>query len=554
MSHNLKDKNRRDLNLDRSKIVELLPDYFQQEYTGTSNLQTFLEKYYDFLDSDGRHAFKREINSVITARDTSQADENFLDELISEIGNGLTVSSFFQNPRLMAKLLPLFYSSKGSKLSAEGFFRGFFGEEVDISYPKDNLLYVGGIDEDFRQGNIGFEDQLRIQNNELYQTFSILLKVGIDKSEYEFLYKKFVHPAGFFLGTQVLTQGNGIITISGQGANPLDSASALVLVDQATQIITAPAFTEMTAILDSSEAIFGHRITLNDEIDKYDDFTVNQLIKIYGTLENTVNPNSFTFDNNTRRRVFDVASDTIANFEPNRTGTDYVNDAVRLAGSIRDWNNHKGTADSNFGAYPNGFGAPSMGRMSGTSTDGFIDSDVNILVTGSIVDSTGVNESYTRRYRTLVNLTGVNGLVYWVNKGGTAWGNNPQNNEDLTLQFSSNVQTLEGATQGELLNPVVLDHVVATDETSDVWVKRFVPIFKTSNGNQTPADSNVFLEFIQTGAQTNDMKDNWAITSIFVDSGDMSFRSYDSSGPDMSLTTETMDNSMFTRYLSDSAI
>ena len=50
------------------------------------------------------------------------------------------------------------------------------------------------------------------------------------------------------------------------------------------------------------------------------------------------------------------------------------------------------------------------------------------------------------------------------------------------------------------------------------------------------------------------MKDNWAITSIFVDSGDMSFRSYDSSGPDMSLTTETMDNSMFTRYLSDSAI
>ena len=130
MSHKLENKNRRDLNLDRSKIVELLPEYFAQEYSGTSNLQTFLEKYYDFLDSDGRHAFKREINSVIASRDISQADENYLDQLISEIGNGLTASSFFQNPRLMAKLLSLFYSSKGTKLSAQGFFRGFFGTEV----------------------------------------------------------------------------------------------------------------------------------------------------------------------------------------------------------------------------------------------------------------------------------------------------------------------------------------------------------------------------------------------------------------------------------------
>ena len=40
-----KDLNRRDLNLNSSKISEVLPEYFQQEH---SLLNTFLEKYYDF--------------------------------------------------------------------------------------------------------------------------------------------------------------------------------------------------------------------------------------------------------------------------------------------------------------------------------------------------------------------------------------------------------------------------------------------------------------------------------------------------------------------------
>lgn len=291
MSHIIHDKNRRLINFDAAKVSEVLPEYFQSDY---STLTTFLEKYYDFLDSSGQHSFHTEINNILTSRDISETDQTYLDELIKEIGNGLTSSAFFKNPRLMARLLPLFYSSKGTKLSAEGFFRGFFGEEAEISYPKDNLLYVGGIDSTGSQGLIGFEDQFRIQDNELYQIFSVLIRSGLSRNDYETLYKKFVHPGGFFFGTQVLTQGNGIVTLSGSGENPIDSARGIVtLVDQA-QIIMSTGFNDLTALVDSGDRLY--RITLNDAIDKYDDFSVINLNSIYRNLDTLTTPNSFTFD------------------------------------------------------------------------------------------------------------------------------------------------------------------------------------------------------------------------------------------------------------------
>ena len=291
MSHIIQDKNRRLINFDTAKVSEVLPEYFQSDY---STLTTFLEKYYDFLDSSGQHSFHTEINNILTSRDISQTDQTYLDELIKEIGNGLTSSSFFKNTRLMARLLPLFYSSKGTRLSAEGFFRGFFGEEAEISYPKDNLLYVGGIDSTGAQGLIGFEDQFRIQDNELYQIFSVLIRSGLSRNDYETLYKKFVHPGGFFFGTQVLTQGNGIITLSGSGENPLDSARGIVtLVDQAQTLMVA-GFNDLTALVDSGDNL--HRITLNDAIDKYDGFSVINLNSIYRNLDTLTTPNSFTFD------------------------------------------------------------------------------------------------------------------------------------------------------------------------------------------------------------------------------------------------------------------
>ena len=309
MAHSRNDLNRRKLRLDVPSVTELLPEYFQDEYgVDSGSLTKLLDLYYEYLDSSGTHSFHTEVSNIISSRDAAQTDETYLDELIKEIGNGLQSSSFFQNPRLMAKLIPLFYKSKGSLVTAEGFFRGFYGEESEIQYPKDNLLYIGGIDASGRQGRIGYQYQNRIQDNATYQIFSILVKSGLAISDYESLYKKFVHPAGFYLAGQVELTGNGIITMTADGVNPIESSVGdIVILNQATQLISSP-FVQMTAIFDSSangdantDGVFRVSLSVLDIISKYQNLSATELTKFYSSVEQLITPNSFTFDDSGRR-------------------------------------------------------------------------------------------------------------------------------------------------------------------------------------------------------------------------------------------------------------
>lgn len=304
MTNSTTEITRRNLRLDIPSVTKLLPEYFASEYgVDSGSLTKLLELYYEYLDSDGIHSFHNEISEIFVGRDPVQAHVHYLDELTREIGNGLTSSSFFQNPRLMAKLLPLFYKSKGSKVATEGFFRGFFGEEVTVEYPKDNLLFVGGIDPSGEQGRIGFDFNNRLPNNAQFQIFSILIKSGLSVSDYESLYTRFAHPAGFHLAGQVSFDGEGVITLTSEGINPIESSVGdILLVDEATQTITTP-FAQMTAIFDSSvngdpatDGVFRVSLSVVDAIERYKDITIETLNKIYSSAEQLATPNSFTFD------------------------------------------------------------------------------------------------------------------------------------------------------------------------------------------------------------------------------------------------------------------
>lgn len=302
MTHSLKDFNRRNINFNVNDVSSLLPEHFQTEYTVDSgSLTKLLELYYQFLDSDGVNSFKTEINDVFVSRDVTQNKTEYLDQVVQEIGNGLTSSEFFQNPRLMARILPLFYKSKGSTVGTEGFFRGFFGEEIQIDHPKDQLLYVGGIDSTGRQGQIGFENQFRITDNGVFQLFSILIKSGLSTVDYEVLYKRFAHPAGFNFAGQLQTDAEGLILLSGEGVNPVESDEpGLLVVSEATQSIVTP-FVQISAIFDSGgtgdpNTTGNIRSTLTDDIIKYANISAASLNRAYSTLRELLDINSFTFD------------------------------------------------------------------------------------------------------------------------------------------------------------------------------------------------------------------------------------------------------------------
>jgi len=309
MAHEITEKNRRALNFIQSRVKETLPAYYSED---NPNLITFLEKYYDFLDSDGQYAFSSSIREIISARDTQQNSPELLNEVIKEIGDGLQSASFFHQPRLMAKLLGAFYRSKGTLVSAEGFFRGFFNEALEVEYPKDQIIFVG-------ESNIGFEDRKFIQNNELYQIFSILLKTGISTRDYEALYKKFVHPAGWYFQGEVVSTNQINLNVnhlaSGDSIrpDPLDFATS-VFGPELSITPTLP-FHELTLLLESDGQDV--RATLASTISAFQDLTAAEISTFYANFIELIDPNSFTFDDSsnlpTARPDMSMATETMDN-------------------------------------------------------------------------------------------------------------------------------------------------------------------------------------------------------------------------------------------------
>ena len=287
MTHRIEDLNRRDINFATDKVRELLPEHFQTEY---SNLVDFLEAYYDYLNSTADDGFKQEINNLFTVRDIEQTTLEHLDELINEIGNGLQVASFFQEPRLMAKLLSGFYRSKGTLLSVEGFFRAFFNAEVTIEYPKDQIFIVG-------ESEIGTESLRYIIDNRLYQIFSILIKSGISVADYQQLYKRFVHPAGFYFAGQVQLETDFALNLATAPGieDPLDSAAVASSLVSAASLDPTGGFAQITGLIDSSDGK-QIRIALDQDIAVYEDLSSTTVDGFYENIRDVLTPNSFTFD------------------------------------------------------------------------------------------------------------------------------------------------------------------------------------------------------------------------------------------------------------------
>lgn len=197
----LRDYNRFTPNFKKSLVREVLPEYFQTSYP---NLISFLEGYYEHLDSDEN--FGGMTNELLTIRDVEDTSLSRINFLLNEVALGVGQSQFIF-PREALKNFGNFFRVKGSLYSAEGFFRAFFNEnQVEITYPKDRLMRVGNTP-------IGPEEDFLLQDGRIFQIFSVLIKSPLSLSDWEILYRNFVHPAGFFLGAEVTLVAEGEVVV-----------------------------------------------------------------------------------------------------------------------------------------------------------------------------------------------------------------------------------------------------------------------------------------------------------------------------------------------------
>lgn len=153
------------------------------------------------------------LNTIEEAMDIDSNADNYLElmqkEIAAVIPRNLTV-----NKRNLYKNIIDYYRVRGSTDSIEIFFRLLFNEEVEVSYPYDQTLIPssgnwspnaalpnGGQYLD----NKGFLSyNIKIQDSYRYQKFSYLIRTGKNVSDWEDVFNRLVHPAGFIFFGEIL--------------------------------------------------------------------------------------------------------------------------------------------------------------------------------------------------------------------------------------------------------------------------------------------------------------------------------------------------------------
>jgi len=281
---------RRFKNFNVRKVREALPEFYTSEFP---KLVTFLEKYYDFLDSaDGTHAFGDDTRRIFATKDIRETPADRLDNYVTEISGGLKSGDIFSDTRYALTRLAELTKLKGSRFVMEEFFRLFYQQTAKVEYGKESMFIVGDA-----SSQIGVESLKYIQDNALYQTFGLLIKTGISVNNWSELYKKYVHPAGFYFAGQVVTDAEAI--------NPMlaplsiaDSADPIIIGEAAMASIGS--FTQLTTLIDSN-GFDVRQSDLNELVKDYNNISLDVMNKSYHTITQIITPNSFTFDDSGSR-------------------------------------------------------------------------------------------------------------------------------------------------------------------------------------------------------------------------------------------------------------
>ena len=197
MHNRFVDKKRRNINLRDMQVKNILPEHYASYYPKFISL---LERYYEFQDEESSTEL---LNHLFATRDVNETDITLLSYIEDEL---LLGEEYFQGfgkndseLRAAANFSNILFRSKGTKFAIEWFFRSFYGEDVEVLYTKENIFKIGDVDSQI--GPFGLK---YLTDDKLYQTFALLVRTGISISKWKEVFKLFAHPAGMYLGGEVL--------------------------------------------------------------------------------------------------------------------------------------------------------------------------------------------------------------------------------------------------------------------------------------------------------------------------------------------------------------
>lgn len=115
-------------------VSSQLPDFVRSDYP---KFVTFLEKYYEWLETTNSVSY--EIDALRNANDIDDSDDYYIEQLKKDL-TPYFPQDVVTDKRLFLKLVTQFYRSSGTQESVKFLFRALYNENIDIYYPKDDIL------------------------------------------------------------------------------------------------------------------------------------------------------------------------------------------------------------------------------------------------------------------------------------------------------------------------------------------------------------------------------------------------------------------------------
>jgi hypothetical protein len=148
------------------------------------------------------------MNGINDAMNIDVAAEEFLDMMQKEIAAHIPKNLTADKRNLYKKIIE-YYKIRGSADSIETFFRLLFNDEVEVEYPYESTLIPSSGNWDDSQNlyldNKGFvSDDIKLHDSYFYQKFSYVIKTARNIEEWEDIFTRLVHPAGFIFFGEIL--------------------------------------------------------------------------------------------------------------------------------------------------------------------------------------------------------------------------------------------------------------------------------------------------------------------------------------------------------------
>lgn len=177
------------------RAESLLPQDLRE---GSERLVTLLEDYYKYMNQGYQPSY--ELNTISEERDIDTA-EHYLDQIQKEIAASVPRNITTDRKKLYKRLVD-YYNIRGSADSIETFFKIFLNDNVEVYYPKNDMLIPSDGKWDANSNryltNDGFlSDKKKLQDSYFYQKFSYVIRTGTNVEQWRDVFNKLVHPSGF---------------------------------------------------------------------------------------------------------------------------------------------------------------------------------------------------------------------------------------------------------------------------------------------------------------------------------------------------------------------